>query len=120
LASPQVGISKRLIVIDAGEGFSVMINPEIIETSEEEESLEEGCLSLPEIRLPVKRKRCIVVKGLSEEGKPVQLEVEGLMARVYQHEIDHLNGILITDHASTVQRQLLRPKLKQLEKSFSE
>ena len=120
LAATQVGISKRLIVIDAGEGFSVLINPELVEKSKEEESMEEGCLSLPEIRLPIKRANRIVVKGLNEKGEPVQYEKEGLMARVYLHEIDHLNGVLIIDHASTVQRQLLRSKLKRLENSFSE
>jgi len=119
LASPQIGVSKRIIVLDAGEGFSAMINPEIIELSKEEESMEEGCLSLPDIRLQVKRPTKIVIRGLNEKGEPVEFEKDGLMARVYQHETDHLNGILIIDHASTVQRQLLRSKIKNLEKAFS-
>jgi len=119
LASPQIGVSKRIIVLDAGEGFSAMINPEIIELSKEEESMEEGCLSLPDIRLQVKRPTKIVIRGLNEKGEPVEFEKDGLMARVYQHETDHLNGILIIDHASTVQRQLLRSKIKNLVKAFS-
>jgi len=115
LAAPQIGISKRLIVLDAGEEFMVVINPEIVEKSVEEESMEEGCLSLPEIRLPINRPSRIVVKGLDENGEPVQFEKDGLIARVYQHEIDHLNGVLIIDYASTIQRQLLSPKIKRLE-----
>ena len=116
LAAPQVGISKRVIVLDIGDGLKSVLNPEIIEKSKEEENIEEGCLSLPEIRVDVSRPFRIVVQGRNENDKQIQVEADGLLARVLQHEIDHLNGILIIDFASSVSRSLLRPKLKKLEK----
>jgi len=119
LAAPQVGESKRLIVVDAGEGLTVLINPEIIQKSGEEASLEEGCLSLPDIRVDVSRPSSVVVHGLNEKGKKIELEAEGLLARVFQHEIDHLNGVLIIDHASSVQRSLLKSRLRGLGKAAS-
>jgi peptide deformylase len=116
LAAPQVGISKRVIVLDIGDGLKSVLNPEIIEKSKEEENIEEGCLSLPEIRVDVSRPFRIVVQGRNENDKRIQVEADGLLARVLQHEIDHLNGILIIDFASSVSRSLLKPKLKKLEK----
>lgn len=116
LAAPQVGISKRVIVLDIGDGLESLFNPMIIEKSDEEESIEEGCLSLPEIHVHVSRPSRIVVRGKNERDKWVRVEAEGLLARVLQHEIDHLNGLLIVDFASSVYRNLLKSKLKQLEK----
>lgn len=117
LAAPQLGVSRRAIVVDAGEGLRCMINPEIVERNDEFESMEEGCLSLPGIRVPVSRPRRIRVQGQDVSGEPVMLDLEGLMARVYQHEIDHLDGVLIIDRASSIHRTLVRGKLRELEKA---
>jgi len=117
LAAPQIGVSRRIIVVDAGEGLKCMVNPEILEQNDEFESMEEGCLSLPGIRVPVSRSRKIRVQGLDVSGESVMLSLEGLMARVYQHEIDHLDGVLIIDRASSIHRTLVRGKLRELEKA---
>jgi peptide deformylase len=116
LAATQVGISKRIIVLDAGYGPMSMINPEIVQKGEEMHTMDEGCLSFPGIRIDVSRPTHIVVRGFDDEGRGVEMEAEGLLARVLQHEIDHLDGVLIIDHASTLQRRLLRAKLRKLEK----
>ena len=116
LAAPQVGISKRIIVLDSGEGPMALLNPEIIQKGEEEQAIEEGCLSLPGIRLDLVRPTHIVVRGLNDQGDVTEIEMDGLLARVLQHEIDHLDGILIIDRASSLQRTLLRSKLKKLAK----
>jgi len=119
LAANQVGAARRLLVMDAGDGFKALINPEILETADEEEAMEEGCLSLPDIRVTIPRAREIVVRASDETGKRIEIKAQGLHARVLQHEIDHLNGVLIIDHASAVQRSLLRSKLKKLEQAFA-
>jgi len=114
LAAPQVGISKRIIVVDDGNKPIHMINPEIISRSDEEENMEEGCLSLPGIRLSVWRNYKMVVCGKDKSGSVIEVEAEGLLARIFQHEIDHLNGILIIDHASSIQRRMLDSKLRKM------
>ena len=91
LAAPQVGILKRIVVIDIGEGPIIMINPEILETSGEQTG-EEGCLSLPGIHETVKRGDKIRVKYMDENFVEHEEEVEGYLARVMQHEFDHLDG----------------------------
>ncbi len=116
LAANQVGKSIRMIVLDAGEGFRALLNPEIIERGEDTGKMEEGCLSLPGIKVEVERPLNITVTGLDEDGNEVCIQAEGLLARVLQHEIDHLNGILIIDHGSSLQRRMMRSKLKKLEK----
>lgn len=98
LAGPQVGVSKRIIVIDIGDGPIRMINPKIVEF-EGEQIGPEGCLSIPGLYGDVTRHNLIVVKGQDELGKSVKLNAEGLLARVFQHEIDHLDGRLFTDLA---------------------
>lgn len=96
IAAPQIGILKRVIVIDAGEGMIELINPKII--SEDGEQIEvEGCLSLPGVFGEVKRPAKVVVEALNASGKKNIIEGEGLMARVLSHEIDHLNGVLFKD-----------------------
>jgi len=98
LAAPQVGILKRIIVIDIYDetGVKVMINPEIVE--EKGEQLEvEGCLSVPGRSGMVKRPHWVKAKGLNEQGEPITIEGEDLLARALCHEIDHLNGVLFTD-----------------------
>ncbi len=96
LAAPQVGILRRLIVIDVGTGLIKLINPVITEADGEQQELE-GCLSIPGIYGKVKRPERVVVKALDENGKPIALEGTGLLARALCHEIDHLDGILFID-----------------------
>ena len=96
LAAPQVGILKRIVVIDVGEGPIVLINPEIIETSGEQTG-EEGCLSLPGKWGIVTRPNYVKVRALNEEMEEVELEGEGLLARAFCHEIDHLGGHLYVE-----------------------
>jgi peptide deformylase len=106
LAAPQIGILSRILIVDLGEGRRVLINPEIVE-GEGESLMEEGCLSLPTIEVPIKRMEKVFVKGRDLEGKEVSLELFGFPGRVYQHEIDHLDGILIIHHISRLKRELL-------------
>ncbi|GAB6929742.1 peptide deformylase [Paenibacillus sp. JCM 10914] len=103
LAAPQVGILKRLIVIDAGDevGLIKMINPEIIE-SEGEQFGPEGCLSIPGWNGDVRRAEKVTVKGLDREGTELIITGTGLLSRAFQHEIDHLNGVLFTEIAERV------------------
>lgn len=96
LAGPQVGIGKQLVVADVGDGLVKLVNPEII-SKEGESLMEEGCLSIPGVFLDVRRAEKITVEGWDENQKKIQLTAEGLLARVLQHEIDHLQGILIID-----------------------
>jgi peptide deformylase len=117
LAAPQIGILSRILVVDIGEGCNVLINPEIVE-GEGESILEEGCLSLPTIEVPVKRMEKIIVRGWNLKGKEVGFELFGFPGRVYQHEIDHLNGILIIHHISRLKRELLIKRMvKDLKRS---
>jgi len=112
LAAPQVGISKRIIIIDEDEeGLIVLVNPEIIK-SEGEVIDEEGCLSIPDIYSDVKRSSKVTVKALNENGDQIEITKEGLIARALQHEIDHLNGILFIDRIGRMKRQILLDKLK--------
>lgn len=98
LAAPQVGILKRIVVIDVGEGPIVLINPEIIETAGEQTG-DEGCLSVPGKAGTVTRPQYVKVKALNEEMEPVILEGEDLLARAFCHEIDHLDGHLYVELA---------------------
>ena len=98
LAAPQVGILKQIVVIDVGEGPIVLINPEIVETSGEQTG-EEGCLSVPGKWGIVTRPNHVKVRALNQDMEPVELEGEGLLARAFCHEIDHLSGQLYVDKA---------------------
>ncbi|MCF2555279.1 peptide deformylase [Faecalicatena contorta] len=91
LAAPQVGILKRIVVIDVGDGPIILVNPEIVETSGEQTG-EEGCLSVPGKSGVVTRPDYVKVKALNEDMEEIELEGEGLLARAFCHEIDHLNG----------------------------
>jgi len=115
LAAPQIGLPKRIIVADIGsrEGLIVLINPMIL-SSEGKEIMEEGCLSLPGIHLDVKRAAKIFVKGLDEKGLDIELELSGLLARVVQHEIDHLDGILIIDRVPHKRLKSIKDKLEEI------
>lgn len=99
LAAPQVGVSTRLILYDAGDGLRVIINPKIISMRGEQLEPEEGCLSIPGLQGVVRRAKEIRVKGFDERNRPVSRRATDLEARVIQHEIDHLDGILFIDRA---------------------
>jgi peptide deformylase len=112
LAAPQVGVSKRIILVDGEEdGLIVLINPKIIQ-SEGEVVEEEGCLSVPGIYSKVKRSSKVTIKALNENGDPIEITKEGLASRALQHEIDHLDGILFVDRIGRMERQVLLNKLK--------
>jgi peptide deformylase len=98
LAAPQVRIPQRLFVYDVGEGPAALINPEILEEDGAEMGIE-GCLSIPKLQGEVSRATRILVGGLNREGKGVKIEAKDLLARVFQHEIDHLDGILFIDRS---------------------
>jgi peptide deformylase len=114
LAAPQVGLSERLIVVEyyereeeedvenAPKKVWAMINPEIVKASEEILVGVEGCLSIPNLVGEVERHAAIQVRGLNRHGKPFKVKAEGWLARIFQHEIDHLNGVLFTDRATRV------------------
>lgn len=116
LAAPQVGVSKRLIVLDTSLGEEkftsmVLINPEIVDTEGIMES-EEGCLSLPKYTTNLKRAKKILVKALDGDGNPVEFCATDLLARIVQHEIDHLDGLLIVDRISSIKREFFRKRYK--------
>ncbi len=119
LAAPQIGISKRIVVIDISPNNPtakpmVLINPEIIK-SEGQAEAEEGCLSVPEIRGGVKRAEKVTVEALDLNGNKISIEAQELLARVLQHEIDHLNGKFFVDHLSRLKQQLIRKQLRKIE-----
>jgi peptide deformylase len=115
LAGNQVGMLRRLFVFQRDEDeVLALVNPRIVERSDESESGEEGCLSIQGIRVPVERSLEITVEAKDEEGRDLRLELEGLTARVVQHEIDHLDGTLILDRTDDESRRqalgILRPQ----------
>lgn len=114
LAATQVGVIKQLIVLDVGEGPVAYLNPEIIGTGEETAPMEEGCLSVPGVRIDITRPTEITVKVMDVDNQAKTIEASGMLARVLQHEIDHLNGLLIIDHASSIQRTMIKSRLRKL------
>jgi len=114
LAAPQVGLSIRLIVVDIGDGWDAYINPEIIEKSDEIIVGEEGCLSIPEVFEEVPRPRWIKIKYQDFNGNYHEELKEDYAARVFAHEIDHLEGKLFIDYLSLAKRRLLMPKLNEI------
>lgn len=116
LAACQVGISRRVIVLDVSpidpeQCLFAVINPEIV-FEEGEVEQEEGCLSVPDCLEKVKRREKVKVKGTSIEGKEIEISGEGILAVALQHEIDHINGVLILDKVSRLKRELYRNKVK--------
>jgi peptide deformylase len=116
LAATQVGVLRRLFVFVNGEdGPQVVVNPTVVERADETESDEEGCLSLQGVKVPVERSVRIVVEGLDANGNPVRHELEDYTARVVQHELDHLDGVLIIDRTDDEHRKdalrVLRPRV---------
>ena len=122
LASTQVGVLKRLIIVDIGEDDDetyeplVLFNPEIL-GAEGEIVADEGCLSIPDVTAEVKRPEKIVVEGIDVQNESVRIEADGLLARVLQHEIDHLNGVLFIDRISGLKRQLLKDELLRIQQA---
>ncbi|MDD5427733.1 MAG: peptide deformylase [Candidatus Omnitrophica bacterium] len=110
LAAPQVGIDKQLAVIDIGSGLINLINP-VISKRDGTEILEEGCLSVPELAVKVKRSKSVTVQFLDTDGEARQIKADGLLARAIQHELDHLRGILIIDYVNPVKKILLTRSL---------
>jgi peptide deformylase len=110
LAAPQVGVPLRVIVVDPREPDVVpfaLVNPRIIASSDEVERAEEGCLSIPGLKEIVERSVSVRVDALNRDGEPVVVEADGLLARILQHEIDHIDGILFIDRVSALKRKLL-------------
>jgi peptide deformylase len=110
LAAPQVGVSQRVIVVDSREPDEppfALINPHILAVSEDAERGEEGCLSIPGLKEIVERPASVRVEGLSRDGERTIIEAHGLLARILQHEIDHIDGILFVDRVSPLKRKML-------------
>jgi len=121
LAAIQIGVPQRVVTMDlAGKEEppepKVFINPEIISESAEKSTYEEGCLSIPEYYEEVERPQAVKVKYLDLDGKPQEIEADGLLATCLQHEIDHLNGVLFIDHISKLKRDMVMKKFKKAAK----
>ena len=124
LAAPQIGKSIRMFVIDAtkmedeeiGDFKQIFINPVMVKQDGDEWAFEEGCLSIPEIREDVFRQEKLTIKFLDENWQPQEQTFEGLKARIIQHEYDHIEGILFTDHLTPFKKRLLKGKLVNISK----
>jgi peptide deformylase len=122
LAAVQVGVPIRLIVLDTAKDEEpprplVLINPEIVTLGSELRLHEEGCLSIPDVRIDIERPASLTVRYVDRDGKPQQLAAEGLLATAIQHEIDHLNGKLIIDFLSRLKRDIIVRKFKKQAKA---
>ncbi len=113
LAANQVGRLKRILVAALEDREYVIVNPEISETGDESEKDVEGCLSIPEIQVEVERPTQVTISGQDRSGSPVRLEAEGLLARILQHEMDHLNGVLILDRTDRESRKVAMRELRE-------
>lgn len=118
LAAPQIGISLQVIVIDTSVGEDldavlVLLNPEIVSQSGSS-LMEEGCLSVPGVATELERFEKVTISGINLQGEKVEIEAEGLMARVFQHEIDHLKGSLYWDRLGKIKRELLKKEYKKM------
>ncbi len=125
LAAPQIGVSKRVIVMDTARTEEDrnpirMINPEITWASDEMKSYEEGCLSVPEHYAEVLRPQAVRARFMDALGKTLEINADGLLAVVVQHEIDHLNGVLFVDHLSSLKRNMILRKLTKARKDEEE
>jgi len=121
LAAPQIGISKRISVIDCSVGEEeqervVLINPEIL-AAEGKQRVEEGCLSVPGFREQVKRANRVTIRAQNVKGETFEMTGEGLLARALQHETDHLSGRLFTSHVSALKRDLIKRKIRKMMKA---
>ncbi len=118
LAAPQVGISLRFFAMDDGKGFKIIVNPQILEHSSEKEIGEEGCLSLPGVFADVERYKWIRVKYQTENGDWKEEILEDYSARIFQHEYDHLDGVLFIDHLSANERKKIALELKRVMEEY--
>lgn len=121
LAAPQIGLSERIVVIDIGRSEEnrqplCLVNPEIVWVSDEDNTYEEGCLSVPEYYADVVRPKAVKVRFLDRDNNPVEMETDGLLATVVQHEMDHLDGILFVDHLTSLKRNMILRKLAKQKK----
>lgn len=123
LAAVQVGVHKRIITIDVEQGEDrtpgnplILINPEIVETSEELNKYNEGCLSFPDQYSDVERPKMAKIKYMDLDGNEQIMEADGLMATCVQHEIDHINGVVFVDHVSKLKRDMIIRKLRKAKK----
>lgn len=125
LAGPQVGVLKRIFVMDANRDPEaerqpmVLINPEVTWSSEETNTHEEGCLSIPEQYAEVTRPAQVKMRWLGLDGKTHEQEFDGLWATCAQHELDHLNGVLFIDHLSAIRRQMITRKMVKLKREMA-
>ena len=115
LAAPQIGVLQRLLVYDVDDDPRVLVNPQLDEFSEESEETDEGCLSVPGVTMPVSRPVSLRVRALDASGEPLEFHAEGLVARVIQHELDHLEGVLIVDRTSRSARAAALRELRDRE-----
>lgn len=119
LAANQIGVLKKVAVVDIGDGLIELINPEIIKREGEIEQ-QEGCLSFYSLGCLIKRAEKISIITKNLKGQKVKIKAEGLLARAIQHEIDHLNGVLIIDHASNEDRRKILLEMNELRKQYQE
>ena len=121
LAAPQIGVSKRIFIVDLSFGKEkkdrlVLINPEIV-SREGKQTEEEGCLSLPDIRDKVSRSFTVRIRAQDETGKWFEMDGEELLSRAFQHELDHLDGVLFIDRLSRLKRDLILRRIRKLQKN---
>ncbi len=119
LAANQVGVASRVFLADDGKGLKIFLNPRILE-QDGSSAGEEGCLSFPDVFVEIARSESLLVEYLDEEGEIRRLEAEGLLARIIQHEYDHLDGILISDRTGFIASRLISGKLRKLRKRARE
>lgn len=117
LAAPQVGIQKRLFVYDIGEGPQTLVNPQIVE-SDGEWAFDEGCLSVPGLAFEIIRPKTVHLTGRDLDGNEVSIEADELLARLFQHELDHLDGVLLLDHLDKPQRKQAMRAWRELQGSM--
>ncbi len=122
LAAPQIGVTKRVIVVDVADKDSprnpiCLVNPEVLWQSEETSTHEEGCLSLPDMYADVERPAEVKVGYLDRDGNRQEIEADGLLATCLQHEIDHINGVLFVDHLSALKRNIILKKMVKAKKT---
>jgi len=123
LAGPQVGVSRRVIVLDLGEsdedghGAVALVNPRVVAATKKTDRAPEGCLSIPGMEEVVERPASVTVEGFTPQGEPVTIEADGLFSRALQHEIDHLDGVLFIDRLTPLKRRMA---LKKWQKSRAE
>jgi len=126
LAAPQVGVTKRVTVVDIkgpdepGDNLHVLINPEILESSDDETTTEEGCLSFPGLYGEVTRPERVRVRALNRDGEEYEFEADGMLSVAVQHEIDHLDGILFLGRMSPLKRRMARKEYKKIRSKMEE